>query len=119
MLCLRRLCFGALRLKSLCLKAWTDCAFGATVPVGAAFFAIISVGADEHPPAAIVGDDLVEIGIVCAAQRARRVVAVARERMILEIERGLLGMRRHRIDALLAAGAEQLQRFAIVHLRIV
>ena len=39
--------------------------------------------------------------------------------MILEIERHHLGVGRDRVDALLAAGAEQLQRRAIVHLRIV
>src|SRR4030088_2325434 len=78
--------------------------------------AIISVGTDEHPAALIVGDDLVEIGITGAAQRAGRVETVARERVILEIERYHVGVRRDRVDALLAAGAEQLQRRTIVHL---
>src|SRR3954471_11916604 len=81
--------------------------------------AIIGVGTDEHPAALVVGDDLVEVGIAGAAQRAGRVEPVARERMILEIERDYVGMRRDRVDALLAAGTEQLQRRAIVHLRIV
>ena len=81
--------------------------------------AIVSVGTDEHPPALVVGDDLVEIGIAGATQRAGRVEPVARERVILEIERHHVGVRRDCVDALLAASAEQLQRRAIVHLRIV
>src|SRR5262249_23759614 len=81
--------------------------------------AIVGIGANEHAAPRIIGDDLVEIGILGAAQRARRVEAIARERMVLEIERYHLGVRRNRIDALLAAGTEQLQRRTIVHLRIV
>src|SRR4051794_438858 len=81
--------------------------------------AIVGVGTDEHPPALVVSDDLVEIGIAGAAQRAGRIEPVARERVILEIERYHVSVRRDRIDALFAASAEQLQRGAIVHLRIV
>src|SRR5215475_5778463 len=81
--------------------------------------AIISVGADEHPAAGIVGHDLVEIGVLGAAQRTGRIEAVAREWMVLEIERHHLRVRRNGINALFAARPEQLQRRAIVHLRIV
>src|SRR3981189_1051590 len=82
-------------------------------------FAIIRVGTDIHPTALVVGDDLVEIVRLGAAQRAGRVDTIARERMVLEVERDHLRMRRNRIDALLAAGAEQLQRRTIVPLGIV
>src|SRR5580700_10015411 len=94
-------------------------ALGAAMALALAGLAVIRVGADEHPAALVVGDDLVEVGIIRPAQRAGRVEAVARERMILEVERLDLRERRDRIDALLAAGAEQLQRRTIVHLRIV
>src|SRR5258708_27339473 len=82
-------------------------------------FAIMRVGTDIHPTALVVGDDLVEIGILGAAQRAWRIETIARERMVLEVERDHLRKRRNRIDTLLAAGAEQLQRRTIVHLGIV
>src|SRR5258707_15162788 len=94
-------------------------ALAAVMALGLARLAIISVGTHEHPSALVVDDDLVEIGIASPTQRAGRVEPVARERVILEIERYDTGMRRDSIDALLAAGAEQLQRWAIVHLRIV
>src|SRR5262245_25641320 len=68
-----------------------------------AALAIISVGADKHAAAGIVRDDLVEIGVLGAAQRARRIEAIARKRMILEVERHHLGVGRDRVDALLAA----------------
>src|SRR6202166_5394161 len=96
-----------------------SCAFGAAMALGLAALAIIGVGTDEHPAALVVGDDFVEIGIICRAKRARRVEAVARERMVLEVERHHLGVRRDRIDPLLAPGAEQLQRRTIVHLGVV
>src|SRR5438128_2288812 len=86
---------------------------------GLASLAIIGVGADEHAPALVVGHDLIEIGIFRGAQRARRVEAIGFEGMVLEVERHDLGIGRDRIDALLATGAEQLQRRAIVHLGIV
>src|SRR3954452_5629693 len=73
---------------------------------GLAALAIMGVGADEHAPALVVGDDLVEIGIFRGAQRARRVEAIGLEGVILEVERHNLGIGRDRIDALLAAGAE-------------
>src|ERR1700753_2544928 len=78
-------------------------AFGAVMALALPGLAIIGVGADEHPAALVVGDNFVEIGIGGAAQRARRVEAVARERMVLEIQRHHRGMRRDRIDPLLAA----------------
>src|ERR1035438_9184900 len=91
-------------------------AFAAAMTCRLTPLAIVSVGTDEHPAALIVGDDLVEIGIFRTAQRAWRVEAVSRERMVLEVERHYGGVRRDCIDALFAAGAEQLQRRAIVHL---
>src|SRR3954463_2591270 len=93
-------------------------ALATTMTSRLAGLAIVSVRADEHAPALVVGDDLVEIGIAGAAPRAWRVKAVARERVILEIERHHVGVRRDRVDPLFASGAEQLQRRTIVHLRI-
>src|SRR5262245_17206338 len=74
----------------------------------AALFAIVGIRAHEHAAAAVVGDHLVEEAVGRPAQRAGPVVAVPLERMILEIERDDAGVGRHRIDALLAARAEQL-----------
>src|SRR5262245_36696327 len=85
----------------------------------AALLAIVGIRAHEHAAAAVVDDHLVEEAVGRPAQRAAPVVAVALERMILEIERDDAGMGRQRIDALLAARGEQLQRRTIVHLRIV
>jgi hypothetical protein len=85
----------------------------------AAVFAMVGVGADEHAAALVVEDDFVEIDVLGAAQRAGLVEMLDFEGMILEIEADDLGVGRHRIDALLAAGAEQLQRLRHVHLRIV
>src|SRR6185312_17164371 len=76
-------------------------ALTATMPRGLAGFAIVRVGADEHPAAGIVDHDLVEIGVLGAAQRTGRIETVARERMILEIERHYIRVRRNRINALL------------------
>src|ERR1700675_3714103 len=90
-------------------------ALGAAMPLGLPGLAIIGVGTDEHPPALVVGDDFVEIGIIRPAQRTGRVESVACEGVILEVERLHRGMGRNRIDALLAASAEQLQRRTIVH----
>src|SRR4051795_7553397 len=92
------------------------CALAAAMTGLLARLAIIGVGTDEHPAALVVSDDHVEIGIAGAAQRAGRVEPVARERVILEIERYHISVRRDRVDALFAASAEQLQRGAIVHL---
>src|SRR5882724_6559806 len=94
-------------------------ALAAAIPPGLPGLAVVGVGADEHPPALVVGDDFVEVGLIGAAQRARRVEAVAREWMILEVERRHRCIGWNRIDALLAPGAEQLQRRTIVHLGIV
>src|SRR6185312_13747909 len=91
-------------------------AFAAAMARRLAGLAIIGIGTDEHPSAFVVGDDLVEIGIAGATQRARRIEPIARERMVLEIERHHVGVRRDRVDTLFTAGAEQLQRRAIVHL---
>src|SRR6202166_2590598 len=93
--------------------------FGAAMTLALAGLAVIGVGADEHPAALIVGDDFIEVGIGRSAQRTWCIETVARERMILEVERHYRGKGRNRINPLLAAGAEQLQRRTIVHLRIV
>src|ERR1700753_3931558 len=79
-------------------------------------FAVIGIGTDEHSTTRIVSDDFIEIGILRTAQRARRIEAVSGERVVLEIKRFHPGMRRDRINALLAPGAEQLQGWTIVHL---
>src|ERR1700693_3047177 len=92
---------------------------GAAMSLHLPGLAMIGIGTDEHPPALVVGDDLIEVGIVCSAQCAGRVEAIAGERMILEIERHHRRMGRYSIDTLLAPGAEQLQRRTIIHLRIV
>ena len=81
--------------------------------------AMVGVGADEHAAAAVVEDDLVEIDLLGAAQRAGLVEGLHLERVVLEVEADHLGEGRHGVDALLAAGAEQLQRRRHVHLRIV
>src|ERR1700686_5556384 len=93
-------------------------ALAAAMTLGLAGLAVVGVGTDEHPAASVVGDNFIEVGIFRATQRARRVEAVAREGMILEVERHHRCMGRNRIDALLAAGAEQLQRRTIIHLWI-
>ena len=55
-----------------------------------------------------------------APQKAQGCVELgALERMVLEVERHHAGVGRDRVDALLAARAEQLQRGAIVELRVV
>src|SRR5262245_5836391 len=84
-----------------------------------AALAIVGVGAHEHAPPAVVGDHLVEKALGRAAEGAGSVMAITLERVILEIERHHGGMGRDRVDALFAAGAEQLQGRAAVHLRIV
>src|SRR4051812_41009068 len=84
-----------------------------------AALAIVGVRTQEHAPAAVVGHDLVQEAFGGAAERANALVAIALERMVLEIERNYLGIRRDRVDALFPAGAEQLQRGAAVHFRIV
>ena len=71
------------------------------------------------PPALVVGHDLVEIGVGRAAELAGRVELGALEGVILEIERDDARIGRDRVDALLAPGAEELQRRAIVELGIV
>ena len=80
---------------------------------------MIGVGADEHPPAAIVGDHLVFVGVFRSAQSACLYGVDGKERMIVEIERAHLGPRWNGVDAFLPARAEQLQRGHPVHLRIV
>src|SRR6516165_3827737 len=61
---------------------------------GLTALAIIGVRADEHAAALVVGDDLVEIRVLGAAQRARRVETIGLERVIFEIERHHLRVRR-------------------------
>ena len=61
-------------------------AFGPTWPA-ARVGAVIGVGTDEQPAAAIVGDDFVEITVVRAAQPARVRRADGAERMVVEVQR--------------------------------
>src|ERR1700722_18517903 len=56
------------------------------VPVGDAGRAIIGVGADELPAAAIVGHDLVEEAVIGVADRAAFGPALDGERVVGEIE---------------------------------
>ena len=56
-------------------------AFAAAVTRRLPVFAIVGIGADKHPAALVVGDDLVEIGVLGAAERAWRVEPVAGEGM--------------------------------------
>src|SRR5262249_17526081 len=81
--------------------------------------AIIRVGAHEDPSAFVVGDDLIEKGLARAADGAALVPALDREGMVLEVEALDRGQRRHGVDALLASGAEELERRVHVHLGIV
>src|SRR5664279_3974809 len=92
-------------------------AFCAAMTQGLAGLAVIAVRADKHPAASVIGDDFIEVGNLRRTQRAWRVEPVAGERMILEIQRYHRCKGRNRIEALLAAGAVQLQRRTIVHLR--
>src|ERR1700732_2002841 len=94
-------------------------AFGAAMPLALAGLAVIGIGTDEPPAARVVGNDFIEVGIIGAAQRTRRVEPVARERMILKVERYHRRIRRNRVDALLAPGAEHLESRTIGHLWIV
>src|SRR5690349_17725482 len=80
--------------------------------------AMVGIGADEHALALVVEDDLVEIGVARATERAGLVPFLHAKGMVLEIEALHLRIRRQRIDALLAAGPEKLQGGAIVELRI-
>ena len=80
---------------------------------------MVGVGAHEHAAALVVGDDLVEKAVGRPTQRAGAGRPARLERVILEVERHHLGVGRDRVDALFAPGAEQLQRRAVVHLRIV
>src|SRR5262249_16472282 len=82
-------------------------------------FAIVGVGTTEHPSAAVIGHHFVEETFHRTAERAAAVMAIALERVIFEIERHDRRVRRDGINALFAAGAEQLQRRRVVHLRIV
>src|ERR1700759_1367663 len=89
-------------------------AFAAAMALRLAGLAEIRIRANEHPPALVVGDDLVEVRVIGAAQRAGRVMTVAVERMVLEIERHHRRVGRDRVDALFTAGAKQLQLRGIV-----
>ena len=89
------------------------------MPFVPALLAKIGVGADEHLAAAVVEDHLVEIDLLCTAQRAGLVEGLDLEGMILEVEADDLGEGRDGVDALLAAGAEELQGRRPVHLRVV
>ncbi|EKJ94209.1 carbon-phosphorus lyase complex subunit [Bradyrhizobium lupini HPC(L)] len=80
---------------------------------------MIGIGADEHPSASVIQHHFIQIDIFCAAQRAGLVEALDFKRMILEIEADDVGVGRYGIDALLAPGAEQLQRVRHVHFRVV
>src|SRR5262245_44081238 len=88
--------------------------FTAAMDRAQTMLAIVGIGADEHAATRIIGDDLVEIGILRSAERTRRVEAIALERMVLEIERHDFRVRRDRIDAFFAAGSKQLQRRTII-----
>src|SRR5262245_13435789 len=84
----------------------------AAMALGAAALAIVGVGADKHVPAVIIEHDLIEINAFGAAERAGLGELLHLERMVLEVEAHDLGVGRHCVDALLAAGAEELQRLA-------
>ena len=87
--------------------------------VRAARLAMVAVRADEHAAALVVDHHLVEIAVGRGAERAGLGPALDAEGMVVEIEALDAGMGRQRVDALLAAGAEELQRRRHVHLRIV
>src|SRR5690606_30857907 len=77
-------------------------------PGGLTLGAVIGVGAHEHVPAPVVGDDLVEVAFARAAESADLVPALHLERMVLEVEALDPGVGRDRVDALLAPRPEQL-----------
>ncbi len=84
-----------------------------------AAFAVVGVGADEHAAAAIVEHHFVQVDVLRTAEAAGLGEALHGEGIILEVQAAHARVRRHGVDALLAAGAEQLQRLAVVHLRVV
>ncbi len=71
---------------------------------GLALLAMICIGADEHPPAAVVEDHFVQIDVARGAHRAGLGEFLDVEGVVLKIEADHLRMRRDGIDALLAAG---------------
>ena len=71
----------------------------------AAVLAVVRIGADEHPSALVVENDLVEIDILRGTQRTGLVEGLPLEGVILEVEAAHVGVRRDRVEALLAAGA--------------
>jgi hypothetical protein len=80
---------------------------------------VVGVGADEHRAPGVVGDDLVEVAAGRAADRAGIVEPLRLEGEVLEAEALDARERGHGVDALLAAGTEQLQRRVHVHLGVV
>src|ERR1700685_4317126 len=90
-----------------------------TVAQSAVLLAIVRIRADEHAAAAVVGDYFVEVAVGGAANLAGCLVAIGLEWVILEVERHHARIRRNGVDALFAAGTEQLQCWTIVQLRIV
>src|SRR6185436_20823698 len=78
----------------------------ASMPLRPPALATVGVGADEHATAAVIEHDLVEIDVFRRAQRAGLVECLHLERVVLEVEADHLRIGRHRVDALLATGAE-------------
>src|SRR3546814_13022773 len=63
--------------------------------------------ADVHSGPPVVDDHLVEIAVAGAAERAVLFPGLDLEGMVVEVQRLDLGVGRHRVDPLLAAGTEQ------------
>src|SRR5919201_204216 len=90
-------------ISAMCLLLVRSVALAAAMTCGLTPLAVIGVGADKHAASGVVDHDLIEIGVLGATQRAGRIEAVARERMVFEIERHHLDLRWNSIDAIFAA----------------
>ena len=75
----------------------------------AAILAMVGVEQTNMRPPLVVENNFIEIDVLGAAQRAGLVEMLDLERVILEIEADDVGVRGDSVDALFAAGTEQLQ----------
>src|SRR6185437_7313878 len=100
------------RPREAALRSWR-------APVCEPRVAMVGVRTDEAAGTAVIDHDLVEEAFAGSAALTALRPALDREGMVFEIEAFDGSMRRQRVDALLAAGAEEQQRRRAVELRIV
>ncbi|EJK92807.1 PhnJ, carbon-phosphorus lyase complex subunit [Klebsiella pneumoniae subsp. pneumoniae DSM 30104 = JCM 1662 = NBRC 14940] len=81
--------------------------------------AIVGIGADKHPLAAVIQYHFVEVAVARAADGAGLIPLLHGKGMVVEIETLHRGIGRHGVDPLFAPGAEQLQRRHHVHFRVI